>query len=79
VQPKTWAAFQMGSHTWALRFLGISEIYYGLIRKGPIFQQHMLSTFHEKKQGEASVLNIFFQWKQQGYHASSDKKTHRRR
>jgi hypothetical protein len=28
----------MGSHTWALRFLGISEIYYGLILNGPIFQ-----------------------------------------
>jgi hypothetical protein len=26
VQPTTWAALQMGSHTWALRFLGISEI-----------------------------------------------------
>jgi hypothetical protein len=31
----------MGSHTWALRFLGISEIYYGLILNGPIFQ-HLL-------------------------------------
>jgi hypothetical protein len=29
----------MGSHTWALRFLGISEIYYGLILNGLIFQQ----------------------------------------
>jgi hypothetical protein len=27
--------------TWALRFLGISEIYYGLIWKGSIFQQNI--------------------------------------
>jgi hypothetical protein len=26
VQPTTWVACHMGSHTWALRFLGISKI-----------------------------------------------------
>jgi hypothetical protein len=35
----------MGSHTWALRFLGISEIYYELIWKDPIFQ-HPYSCVH---------------------------------
>jgi hypothetical protein len=38
VQPKTWAACHMGLHTWALRFLGISEMYYGPSLNGPIFQ-----------------------------------------
>jgi hypothetical protein len=28
----------MGLHTWALRFIGISEIYYGPLVLGPIFQ-----------------------------------------
>jgi hypothetical protein len=41
----------MGSHTWALRFLGISEIYYGPSQNGPIFQQD-LPYFLEKKEGQ---------------------------